>query len=146
METRAINICQSGPSPEYMEDSERDETLLQICEVEYKTENRLFMTRILPEPTAEDLCATSMISQKLVEGARQASEMQKGLLTLPDYAKGFKLVFTKEDFDILPKHRQWDHAIELILGLEPKLSKVYPLSLVEQKELDFFLEENLYTR
>jgi len=114
-----------------MEDSERDETLLQICEVEYKTENRLFMTRILPEPTAEDLCATSMISQKLVEGARQASEMQKGLLTLSDYAKGFKLVFTKEDFDILPKHRQWDHAIELILGLEPKLSKVYPLSLVE---------------
>ena len=35
--------------------------------------------------------------------------------------------------------------IKLILGLEPKLSKVYPLSLVEQKELDSFLEENLHT-
>jgi len=55
-------------------------------------------------------------------------------------------VFTKEDFDILLEHRKWDHMIELILGLEPKSSKVYPLSLVKQKELDSFLEENLRTR
>ena len=55
-------------------------------------------------------------------------------------------MFTKEDFDILPEHRQWNHAIKLIPGLEPKSSKVYPLSPVEQKELDSFLEENLCTR
>jgi len=54
-------------------------------------------------------------------------------------------VFTKEDFDILPEHRKWDHAIELIPGAEPKLSKVYPLSPLEQAELDAFLEENLRT-
>jgi len=55
-------------------------------------------------------------------------------------------VFAKEDFDILSEHWQWDHAIELVPGSEPKLSKVYPLSPVEQKELDSFLEENLCTR
>jgi len=104
------------------------------------------MMRLLLEPTAEDLHATSTISQKLVEGARQASEMQKGLLTLPDYTKRFELVFAKKDFDILLKHRQWDYTIELIPGSEPKSSKVYPLSPVEQKELDSFLEENLRTR
>ena len=104
------------------------------------------MTRILSEPVAEDLRATSTISQKLAEGARRASETWKGLLTLPDCAKGFESVFAKEDFDILPEHRQWDHAIELIQGSEPKSSKVYPLSPVEQKELDAFLEENLRTR
>jgi len=104
------------------------------------------MTRILLEPAAEDLCATSMISQKLVKGACRASEMWKGLLTLPDCIKGFESVFAKEDFDILLEHRQWDHAIELVLGSEPKSSKVYPLSPVEQKELDSFLEENLRTR
>jgi len=60
--------------------------------------------------------------------------------------RGFESVFAKEDFDILPEHRQWDHAIEFILGSEPKSSKVYPLSLVEQKKLDSFLKENLYTR
>jgi len=36
MEARAINICQSGPSLEYVEDSEEDETPLQIYEVEYE--------------------------------------------------------------------------------------------------------------
>jgi len=54
-------------------------------------------------------------------------------------------VFAKEDFDILPEHRKWDHAIELIPGAEPKSSKVYPLFLLEQAELDAFLEENLHT-
>jgi len=103
------------------------------------------MMRILLEPAAEDLCTTSTISQKLAEGAYQASETQKGLLTLPNCVKGFGSVFTKEDFDILPEHRQWDHVIELIPGSEPKSSKVYPLSPVEQKELDSFLEENLRT-
>jgi len=127
-----------------VEDLEGDKNL-QSCKVEYKTGDRLFMTRLFLKPAAEDLRATSTISQKLAEEARRASEMQKGLLTLPNCAKGFKSVFAKEDFDILLEHRQWDHAIKLILGSEPKSSKVYPLSLVEQKELDSFLEENLCT-
>ena len=55
-------------------------------------------------------------------------------------------MFAKEDFDILLEYCKWDHAIELIPRAEPKLSKVYPLSLLEQAELDAFLEENLCTR
>jgi len=55
-------------------------------------------------------------------------------------------MFAKENFDILPEHRKWDHAIELIPRAEPKSSKIYPLSLLEQAELDAFLEENLHTR
>jgi len=101
---------------------------------------------VILEPTTEDLRATSTIFQKLVEGAHRASETQKGLLILLNYVKGFESVFAKEDFDILLEYRQWDHAIELIPGLEPKSSKVYPLSPVEQKELDSFLEKNLRTR
>ena len=54
-------------------------------------------------------------------------------------------MFTKEDFDILPEHRKWDHMIELTPRAEPKSSKVHPLSLLEQAELDAFLEENLHT-
>jgi len=83
--------------------------------------------------------------QKLAEEACRASETGKGLFTLSDCAKGFESVFAKEDFDILPEHRQWNHAIELVPGLEPKSSKVYPLSPVKQKELDSFLEKNLHT-
>jgi len=55
-------------------------------------------------------------------------------------------MFAKEDFNILPEHHKWDHTIELIPGAEPKSPKVYPLSPLEQKELDAFLEENLHTR
>jgi len=54
-------------------------------------------------------------------------------------------VFAKEDFDMLPEHCKWDHAIKLIPGAEPKSSKMYPLSPLEQAELDAFLEENLRT-
>jgi len=145
VEAKAVNICRSGPSPEHIEDSEEDKTPLQIRKVEYEPGDRLFMTRILLEPAIENLCATSMISQKLAKEACRALETRKGLLPLPDCVKGFESVFAKEDFDILPDHRQWDHAIELVPGSEPKSSKVYPLSPVEQKELDSFLEENLCT-
>jgi len=145
METRALNVCRSGPLPEHAEDSEEDETPIQTREAEYEQGDQLFMTWILPEPTVEDLRAASTTSQKLAEGARQSAEAQREPFIPPNCIRGFESVFAKEDFDILPEHRQWDHAIKLIPGSEPKLSKVYPLSPVEQKELDAFLEKNLCT-
>ena len=72
-------------------------------------------------------------------------EAQAAATLLPAYVAEFRSVFTKEDFDILPEHRKWNHVIELIPRAEPKSSKVYPLSLLEQAELDAFLEENLHT-
>jgi len=143
IETRALNVCQSGPSPGYAEDSEEDEAPVRTREAEYEPGDQLFMTRILPDFTAEDLYVAFTTSQKLTEGAYRSAEARKELFIPSDCVRGFESVFAKEDFDILLEHRQWDHAIELILGSEPKSLKVYPLSLVQQKELDFFLEENL---
>jgi len=145
METRALNICRSGPSPEYVEDSEEDKAPVWTRKAEYEPGDQLFMTRILPDATAEDLCAAFKTSQKLAEGARRFVETQKEPFIPPNCIRGFESVFAKEDFNILLEHRQWDHAIKLIPGSEPKSSKVYPLSPVEQKELDSFLEENLCT-
>jgi len=145
METRALNVYWSGPCPEYAKDVEEDKAPVRTWEAEYEPGDQLFMTRILPDSTREDLRATSTTSQKLAEGARRSAEARKEPFIPPDCVKGFESVFAKEDFNVLPEHRQWDHAIELIPGLEPKSSKVYPLSLVEQKELDSFLEENLRT-
>jgi len=146
METRALNVCWSGPCPEYAEDSEEDKAPIWTQEAEYEPGDQLFMTRILPDSTREDLRATSTTSQKLAEGARRSAEAWKEPFIPPDCVRGFESVFAKEDFDVLPEHKQWDYAIELIPGAEPKSSKVYPLSPVEQKELDSFLEENLCTR
>jgi len=88
----------------------------------------------------------AMTSQRLTEGARRSKETQTTTTPLPAYIMEFQSVFAKEDFDILLEHCKWDHAIELIPRAEPKLSKVYPLSPLEQTELDTFLEENLHTR
>jgi len=105
----------------------------------------LFFTCLLPEPDQVDLQATTTISQRLVEGARRSTKTQAAATPLPAYVAEFRSVFAKEDFDILLEHRKWDHAIELTPRAEPKSSKVYPLSLLEQAELDTFLEENLRT-
>jgi len=145
METRALNVCQSRPLLEHVEDLAEDETPVRTGEIEYEQGDRLFMTQILLESTAEELRAASTTSQKLAEGAHRSAEARREPFIPPDCVRGFESVFAKEDFNILPEHRQWDHAIELIPGSEPKSLKVYPLSLVEQKELDAFLEENLHT-
>jgi len=79
------------------------------------------------------------------KGARHSKEMLAAATPLPAYVTKFQSVFVKEDFDILPEHCKWDHAIELIPGAKPKSSKVYPLFPLEQEELDAFLEENLHT-
>jgi len=44
METRALNVCWSGPLLEHAEDSEEDETSVQTGEIEYEQGDRLFMT------------------------------------------------------------------------------------------------------
>jgi len=74
METRALNICQFGPPPEYVKDSEEDKTSVQTREAEYEQRNQLFMTRILSKSTAEDLCAVFMTSQKLAKEAHCSAE------------------------------------------------------------------------
>jgi len=64
------------------------------------------MTRILLEPTAEDLRAASTTSQKLAEGARRSAEARREPFIPSDCVRGFESVFAKKDFDILPEHRQ----------------------------------------
>ena len=62
---------------------------------------------------------------------------------VPEFYHEFEKVFLKESFDELPERRKWDHAIELVPGAEPFSTKIYPMSVNEQEELDRFLEGNL---
>jgi len=147
-ELRALRSCRDGPTPllqKELEMGELEETTLQPCTPDWEPGDRLFLTRLLPELTQTDLRAMATTSQRLAEGARRSKETQANTAPLSTYIAEFQFVFAKEDFDILPEHRKWDHAIELIPGAEPKSSKVYPLSPLEQTELDTFLEENLHT-
>jgi hypothetical protein len=97
----------------------------------------------LPSHLSEDICALSTISTCLAEAFK--ANLEANAPPILDYLKEFLDVFSKESFDTLPKHKQWDHAIKLIPGEKPASCKVYPLAPSEQKELDAFLKENLET-
>ena len=81
-----------------------------------------------------------MYSQKIAE----ESLKEKPVKTLdemiaPQY-QHHTAVFSEEESHRLPKHRSWDHAIDLIPGAN---TKVYPMSTNGQEELQRFLQENL---
>jgi hypothetical protein len=92
-----------------------------------------------------ELCATTTRSHQLAEDTLKKGEKMSLEELLPKYLEDFMPVFEKAYFDRLPERHQWDHAIELKPGIEPFNSKIYPLSLVEQAELNKFIEEHLRT-
>src|SRR5882724_7669304 len=91
---------------------------------------------------SEDIKATQTISQKLAEasGDNHSTRFED---IVPKPYQEFQDVFAKEAFDKLPNWKQWDHTIELIPDASNFSTKVYPLSPVEQKQLDEFLDKNL---
>jgi hypothetical protein len=54
-------------------------------------------------------------------------------------------IFIETAFNSLPERRKWDYAIELEGEPSPRFCKVYPMTLMEQMEMDTFLEEVLAT-
>src|SRR5271156_2555049 len=98
---------------------------------------------IFPPRLQEEIRASSTISTHLAEAFKVNSEAT--LPSVPDYLHEFKDVFSKKSFDVLPEHKDWDQAIELIPGEKAASCKVYPLAPSEQKQLDLFLKENLET-
>jgi hypothetical protein len=87
--------------------------------------------------------AVESCSQKLVEEALKTGKKMSLEELLPKYLEDFMPMFKKVSFDRLLEQHQWDHTIKLKPGVEPFNSKIYPLSLAEQAELDKFIEEHL---
>ena len=93
--------------------------------------------------TSERIHATTTISMQLAEAAKgdnPAAKLEEILLKL---YLSFWDVFSKESFDELPEQKQWEHVIDLKPESQLFSTKVYPMSPIEQKELDDFLKENL---
>ena len=137
-EARRIEICSIGPLPEVDNDSEH-RLELDSEPISVEEGDRILATGLLPPPPM-DIQASSTISQRLVE-AFQANE--ETLTPVPNYLREFTAIFSKQSFDVLLEPKEWDHAVELVPGSKPSSCKIYPLSPVEQKELDAFLKENL---
>src|SRR5277367_1422953 len=136
---RRQESCSSGPVPEFHHDAEDSDD----CGDFIDQDDHIFATGIFPPRPQEDIRASSTISTRLAEAFKVNSET--AIPSIPDYLQELKNVFSKKSFDVLPEHKDWDHAIELIPGEKMSSCKVYPLAPSEQKELDLFLKENLET-
>jgi len=151
-DTERINTCQTGPFPAFVEDADEEDEAKPTPEQSPNLEanfpdepleegDRIWATRLFPQ--AEHIHATTMVSQRLLEGFQQNSQPADHGKHIPPYLCDFHSVFSKDSFDELPGTKPWDHAVELTPNATPKSCKVYPLSASEQKELDAFLKENL---
>ncbi|KAJ8474222.1 hypothetical protein ONZ45_g16023 [Pleurotus djamor] len=156
-ESRHLRQCRLGPTP-FIDDEPVDlPALLETDDsddpdvYEPNAGDRLFSA--IPPPTPDyavqirsmEIRASETISQRLAIAFQKNKAVESRNADFPDLFTEFESVFAKEAFDELPQSRPWDHAIELVDGSEPANCKVYPLSPVEQRELDAFIEENLNT-
>jgi hypothetical protein len=112
----------------------------------YEPGDSIFATWLHPEPTPTHVRATTSVSARLAEAHVRNSDKMSFRDLVPEMPHEFEDIFSKESFDALLERRQWDHAIKLNTN-DPCLprSKVYPMSLDEQVELDTFLDEALQT-
>jgi hypothetical protein len=83
----------------------------------------------------------------LTELAEQAGEQKRKRMfeeIVPEEYRRHSKVFSEIESELLPEHKPYDHVIDLKLET-PNLirSKVYPMPVNEQEELDKFLEDNL---
>ncbi|KAK3535703.1 hypothetical protein QTP70_020557, partial [Hemibagrus guttatus] len=62
---------------------------------------------------------------------------------IPQYYEDLCEVFSKEKAAILPVHWPWDCAIDLFPNTTSSKSRIYPLSLPENKAMDEYIEEAL---
>ena len=87
--------------------------------------------------------AKTNISQKLAI-QETVDKKEKTLEEMvPPELLDYKDVFNKVTAERFPESWPWDHAIDLKEDFIPTDCKVYPMTLLEQAELDKFIDENL---
>jgi hypothetical protein len=104
----------------------------------------IFAAYIPCNADAAHLRAAFTPSQRFAQNASPPKAERTFEDLVPEPYRDFKDVFSKDAFDKLPPRKTWDHGIDLVPGAEPQSSRTFPLSPLEQKELDDFLQENLH--
>jgi hypothetical protein len=100
---------------------------------------------LLTLQTDEMWCAAGYTySQQIAEEASKGKALRTLDEIVPEHYQDFSKVFSKEESNWLPTHKAYDHVIDLKPDAPESLrSKVYPMPVNKQAELDWFLEENL---
>jgi hypothetical protein len=108
-----------------------------------KNEERLLLINLTP---AVELHAFQTKAMQLAVEQAQTQPQKDFEELILEYLHDYHNVFSPKDFDEIPPHHPWDHAIELLPDATDQLNcKVYPLSQDEQQQLNKFIDENLCT-
>jgi hypothetical protein len=116
-----------------------------IDDIAIEEDDHVFMTMVHPADPHHFVRASSMVSGRLAEAFAKNSKPKDFHDIVPTSLHAYADVFSETAFDSLPERRKWDHTIELEREPSPGFRKVYPLTLMEQMEMDAFLEEALAT-
>ena len=136
-----LNTCMMKPSPILVNDQKDiSKTLQTTTEYQKELDDCFYIIWWFLKPSPLNFQLEAILFQYLSE-AFYCNQVKDSILTILSYVQQFKLVITKENFDTLPSHHKWDHAIKLVLG-EPKIFNVYSLFTVEQTKLNVFITEN----
>ena len=105
---------------------------------------RWWRAKILEDPS-ETLWSSAgyTYSTELAERAGKEKPTRSFEDIVPEEYRQYADVFSERESERLPEHKPYDHAIDLKPDTPETLrSKVYPMPVNEQEELDRFLEDN----
>lgn len=138
------------PSRPLAPDEPRDpepEDAPPLCRIKANRATRRVWTRkgILGHTSDEVwIAAGYTYSQQLAEEAHKSKPVRTLEEMVPEEYRQYAKVFSEAESERLPAHKPWDHAIDLTPGAPASMrTKIYPMSINEQEELDEFLKENL---
>jgi hypothetical protein len=117
----------------------------EVDDITIEEDDRIFMTMVHPVNPQHFVHASSTVSGRLAEAFTVNSKPKGFEDIVPTSLHTYADIFSETAFDSLPERRKWDHAIELEREPSPRFRKVYPMTLMEQTEMDAFLEEVLAT-
>jgi hypothetical protein len=100
---------------------------------------------LLTLQTDEMWCAAGYThSQQIAKEASKGKALRTLDKIVPEHYWDFSKVFSEEESNWLPMHKVYNHVIDLKPDTPELLrSKVYPMPVNKQAELDWFLKENL---
>lgn len=90
------------------------------------------------------LCAGYTFSQQIAKKQNKEKETKTLEEMIPAEYRRYTKVFSEAESDRLPKHKPWDHTIELKEGASEAIHAcVFPMSQPEDEELGHFLDNAL---
>ncbi|KAK3507516.1 hypothetical protein QTP70_028076 [Hemibagrus guttatus] len=91
-------------------------------------------------------CLRGCLRDPIVRPCR-TSQVQRPLEAagghLPSQYMDFHMVFSEERVARLPHHQVWDCAIDLLPNASPPKGRIYPLSLLDSKAMEEYIESSL---